>query len=369
MSQWTEVRRDFEALDKYAYLDAAAASPTPRIVAERVAAFYKTLGAHGDLAWSGWIDEREAVRERVARFVGAEPDEIAFMPNTSTGINVIVDLLEGDGAVLSADLEFPTVTLPWIHRGIPVHFVPSREGIVRPEGFLLGQAPHGATLALSHVQFANGCRIDLSTFSAIKQHRYLVISASQSCGAFPIDVRRDGVDAMAVGGHKWMCAGYGTGFVFVAKEILDRRPPKAVGWMSGDDPFAFNNRSLTILPSARRAELGCPAFGAIAALGAAVEYLDGIGIEAIASRVLELNAYLTFLLERHGFSVLSPGGSHRSGETLVALPSPRQACAFLRARGVVVTPKPQGVRISTHVYNNEADIEACIDGLVAYRNV
>jgi len=87
-----------------------------------------------------WIERRESARRRVARFIGAEPSEIAFVPNTSTGMNLIADLLEADGPVLSDELEFPAVTLPWIHRGVLVRFVPAVEGVLRLESFAEGQA-------------------------------------------------------------------------------------------------------------------------------------------------------------------------------------------------------------------------------------
>ncbi len=105
---------------------------TPRPVREAVTAFYRELEEGGDRHWDAWIEKREAVRRKVARFVGAEPDEIAFVPNTSTGINLIADLLEGDGPVLSDELEFPTVTLPWIHRGVLVRFVAGGRGRPAP---------------------------------------------------------------------------------------------------------------------------------------------------------------------------------------------------------------------------------------------
>ena len=90
-----------------------------------------------------------------------------------------------------------------------------------------------------------------------------------------------------------------------------------MGWLSGENPYAFDNRQMRILASNARSELGCPAFGPIFALGAAVEYLDGIGKDAIAERVLSLNSYLTTRLSDASFEVLSPGGEHRSGQTLV----------------------------------------------------
>jgi selenocysteine lyase/cysteine desulfurase len=364
---WHDVRGDFPGLRGKVYLNAAATSLTPRPVREAVTAFYRELEEGGDRHWDAWVDRREAARRRVARFIGADPGEIAFVANTSTGMNLIADLLEADGPVLSDELEFPAVTLPWIHRGVLVRFVPAVEGVLRLESFVEGEAPRSATIAISHVQFSNGCRQDLDACGRIKGNRHLVVCGSQSMGAFPVDVRRSRVDALACAGHKWLCAGYGAGFCFVRQELLDQRPPRAVGWMSGEDPFAFDNRRLKLLPTNARSELGCPPFAAIFALGAAVEYLAGIGIDRIAERVLALTGRLVERLARESFEVLSPGGEHRSGETLVRLPDPGRAHAFLIERGIHVTRKPEGVRIATHFYNDEGDVDACVEALVAHR--
>jgi selenocysteine lyase/cysteine desulfurase len=366
---WPEVRKDFPALERYVYLNAAAGSPIPRPVHEAVAAHFQELEAGGDLHWDAWMERRERARRRVARLVGCDPGEIAFVPNASTGINLVADLLAGEGAVLTDELEFPTVTLPWIHRGVPVHFVPAVEGVIRLESFSVADAPRAATIAISHVQFSNGCRQDLEAFGFLKAHRRLVVNGSQGLGAFPVDVRSCHVDALVSAGHKWLCAGYGAGFVFMTRELLERYPPRAIGWMSVVDPFAFDNGRYTLLDDARRAEMGCPPFAGVFALGMAAEYLLGIGLEEIADRVLSLNVYLTTRLEREGFTVLSPGGEHRSGQTLCALADPPRAVAFLQERRVLVTPKPEGVRISTHFYNDESDIDACVDALREYRKI
>jgi selenocysteine lyase/cysteine desulfurase len=357
-SLWDDVRRDFPALERSVYLNAAAASPIPRPVREAVSGFYREQEEEGDVRWDEWLGRKEETRAAVARFVGAEPSEIAFTPNTSTGINLVVDLLEGTGAVLSDELEFPTVTLPWLHRGIPVHFLPAVEGVVRLESFAIDQAPRAGTIAVSHVQFSNGCRVDLDALGAMKHGRHLVVSGSQSVGAFPIDVRRSAIDALATAGHKWLCAGYGAGFVYISRALIERCPPRAIGWLSVEDPYAFDNREYRVVAGARRSEMGCPSFAGIFALGAAVAYLEAIGVDVISSRVLELNALLTDSLERRGFTVLSPGGENRSGETLVAVKEPGRVAAALRQRGIFVTRKPQGLRVATHFYNNEADIEA-----------
>ena len=365
---WEAVRGDFPGTSGgRVYLNAAATSLTPRPVREAIASFYRELEDGGDRSWDAWMDKREAARRRVARFIGADPAEIAFVPNTSTGMNLIADLLDEDGPVLSDELEFPAVTLPWIHRDVLVRFVPAVEGVLRLESFTEGEAPRSATIAISHVQFSNGCRQDLDAFGRIKGKRHLVVCASQSLGAFPVDVRQSRIDALATAGHKWLCAGYGAGFCYIRKELLESRPPRAIGWMSGPRPFDFDNRRAEFVATNARNELGCPPFAQIFALGAAVEYLAGIGVDRIAERVLALNEFLTDGLDRESFEILSPGGAHRSGETLIRLPDPRRACEFLRERKVLVTPKPEGLRISTHFYNDERDIEACVRALVEYR--
>jgi selenocysteine lyase/cysteine desulfurase len=364
---WDDVRRDFPGLGGKAYLDAAAASPTPRPVREAVDAFHREMEDGGDRDWDVWLERREEVRRRVAAFINADPEEIAFVPNASTGMNLIVDLLEGDGAVLTGEATFPAVSLPWIHRGVQVHFMPLVEGILRLESFALSQAPRAATIAVSHVQFTNGCRQDLDAFGALKEGRNLVVAASQSLGAFPVDVRRSAIDALATGGHKWLCAGYGAGFVYIRREIVEKRPPRTIGWMSVHEPYAFDNRRANLVVENRRTEVGCPAFAQIFALGAAIDYLQSIGKDAIAERVLALNMYLTFQLGREGFEVLSPGGEHRSGQTLVSISAPERARRFLQSRGVYVTEKPEGVRIATHFYNDERDVDVCIKALVACR--
>src|SRR5260221_11647098 len=255
---WEEIRREFPGLEGKAYLNAAAASPIRRPVREAAERSYREFEAGGDEPWSEWMDRREEVRQRVARFVGAEPDEIAFVANTSSGINLIVDLLEGEGPVLSDELEFPAVTLPWIHRGVNVHFMPAVEGVLRIESFAASQAPRAATICISHVQFSNGCRQDLDAFGAIKGTRRLVVCGGQSVGAFPLDVRKSRIDALATAGHKWLCAGYGAGFVYISREMLAARPPRPICWMSVEEPYAFHNRQCRGKGTKARPELACP---------------------------------------------------------------------------------------------------------------
>ena len=121
MTNWDEIRRRFPVTEKVAYLNSAAAGPVSRASYEAAAGYYEKMMRDGDVHWNRWLADREAVRKKVAQLINAAPEEIAFTTNTSSGMNVIVDALEGCGEVISSQLEFPVTTLPWMNRRIPVH--------------------------------------------------------------------------------------------------------------------------------------------------------------------------------------------------------------------------------------------------------
>ena len=117
--------------------------------------------------------------------------------------------------------------------------------------------------------------------------------------------------------------------------------------------------------AAARTELGCPHFAGMFALGASLELMLEIGINHIQERALAMNRYLTEGLAAAGQKILSPidDESARSAETLVEVPDPPAVVARLSAQGVVVTEKPQGIRVATDFFNDEGDIDRLIDAL------
>ena len=363
---WNEIRKRFPVTEKLAYLNSAAAGPVSRPSQAAAAGYYEKMMLDGDVHWNRWLADREAIREKIARFINAEPEEIAFTTNTSSGMNVIVDALEDRGEVISSELEFPVTTLPWMHRRIPVHLLPSVDGEVRIEDVAGAMTHDTGVIALSHVQFSNGFRIAPERLGEIKGKHALVINASQSAGAFEIDVKRMKIDALCATGHKWMMSGYGSGFVYLSRELLDQSLPRAIGWLSVEHPFEMRNDEFRPRhDTAARVELGCPHFAGVFSLGAAVDLMSEIKAANIQARVLELNSLLTSQLSENGWPILSPlrNETARSAETLVEVQNAADVARHLFRRGVVVTEKPQGIRVATHVFNNEEDIERLIAGM------
>jgi cysteine desulfurase / selenocysteine lyase len=368
MINWDDIRKQFPVTENSTYLNAAAAGPLARQTMVAATEYYRQMMDDADTHWDEWLAQREEVRRKVAAFINAEPDEIALTTNTSSGMNVIVDALETHGEVISCDLEFPVSTLPWMNRRIPVHLVKSVAGELSVEDLRKAMNVRTGIICLSHVQFSNGFKINLESLGEAKGGHALVINASQSAGVFEIDVKRMKIDALCATGHKWMLAGYGSGFVYLSRELLEQTRPRAIGWLSVQDPYAMQNDELHLRhDAAARAELGCPHFSGMFALGASVDLMTSIGIRNIETRALSLNRYLTERLMESGREVLSPIKDERtrSAETLVGLDEPGRIVAQLAERKIIVTEKPQGIRVATDFFNNEADVDRLIDALKA----
>jgi cysteine desulfurase/selenocysteine lyase len=366
MINWKEIRKQFPITEKVAYLNTAAAGPLARATMDAATGYYRQMTEDADQHWDEWLARREDVRKQIAKFINAEPDEIGLTTNTSSGMNVIVDALEDAGEVISSALEFPVSTITWMHRRIPVHLVSAVDGEARIEDLTRAMTAETGIISLSHVQFANGFRIDLESLGQNKGSHQLVINASQSAGVFDIDVKRMKIDALCATGHKWMLSGYGSGFVYLSRELQARSRPRAIGWLSVEDPYAMQNSEIHLRQdAAARVELGCPHFAGIFALGASVQLLSEIGMGNIEQRALSLNRYLTEHLSEAGWRVLSPlrEEKFRSAETLVEVENPARVVADLASKGVVVTEKAHGIRVATDFFNDESDIERLLEAL------
>ena len=363
---WPSIRKQFPVTNNSVYLNTAAAGPLAESTARAGVEYYEKMMNDGDLHWDDWLERREAIRAGVARFINAEPDEIGFTTNTSSGMNVIIDALEKHGEVVSCDLEFPVTTIPWMHRRIPVHLVKSVEGVVDPDHLRSAMNTRTGIISMSYVQFSNGFRTNPEEIASIKGRHALVVNASQAAGVFEIDVKRMKIDALCTTGHKWMRSGYGSGFVYLSRELQAASHPRAIGWLSVQDPYAMRNNEVHLRHAlSARSEPGCPHFAGIFALGASVELMQSIGPANIEARSLELNRRLTTRLSEAGWRVLSPlkEEQYRSAETLVAAENQAELVKKLATKKVYVTEKPEGFRVSTDFFNNEDDIERLIKAL------
>ncbi len=360
-SLWQQIRSDFPLTKKWIYLDHASGGPLPRPVYEKSLQYYKAHFEEADLAWPKWVEKREAVRRKVARFIHAEPEEIAFTHSTSQGMNLIAELIASEGVVLTNTSEFPSSTLPWLWRSARMIFQEEEQGRISLAKLRALLSPSVKTLVTSFVQYATGFRQDLEALGKIKGSRSLVVNATQGFGAFPMDVEKSRIDFLCTNSYKWLMAGYGGGVLYIRKKWLSKFRPCSVGWRSMNHPEAMNNRRLDLKKEASRYEEGCPSFPVIFSLGAAVDYLSEIGIEKIASRILDLTAFAIKELKIKGFEVVTPQEvNNRSGIVVIKIKEAEKLCRKLLRQKIYVSARGAGIRLAPHFYNTFEEIETFI---------
>jgi selenocysteine lyase/cysteine desulfurase len=372
---WEAVRQLFPVTQHLAYLNHAGVAPISTRAAAALARYAELAMTEGALAYAERYDaEIERVRASAASWLGATPDEIAFVKNTSEGLGLVaagLDWKAGD-RVLSCDLEYPSNVYAWWSlrsRGVETVMLPGENGrlsLERVETAL--RDPKVRLLALSSVEFGSGARNDLEALGRLcRQHDVLFcVDAIQSLGVLPLDVRRCGVDFLAADGHKWLLSVEGCGLFFCARHRVESLTPRVVGWRSVIGNDDYDRYHMELQPGAGRFEEGTPNTGGIFALGAAIDLLRELEIEKIEARVLALTDRLVQGLGERGARILSPrGDAERSGIVSFALPheAPEQTTARLRERGVVVATRRGGVRASPHFYNDESDLEALLSAL------
>jgi selenocysteine lyase/cysteine desulfurase len=354
----------FPALDEQIYLNHAGIAPCSTRV---VAAMRTVLAEQTSLGSSGyrlWTERVAAVRRQAAAFIGAADDEVAFIPNTSTGLSLVAEALpwQPGEAVLVPTPDFPANVYPWWHlarRGVRVIDIPRRAGRIEVADIARALVPEARVLALSSVDFATGFAADLPAIGAFcREHALLlVVDAIQSLGVLPLDVRRCGIHALAGGAHKWLCGPQGIGLLFVERELLPRLTPPLAGWKSvtDEEDFALH---FTLRGDAAGFEPGTLNMAGIAGLGAALELLTEVGGARIRARVATLTGQLTSGLEQRGWQLASPRLEHeRAGIVAFAgAAEPKELFRHLTANAVVVALRDGRIRLAPHFANTADDV-------------
>ena len=360
---WKRLRKDFPITERWTYLDHAAAGPVPKPVHDEVKKSYWDAVHYGDVHWYAWLEKRERIREKFARFLHADASEIAFVHSTSEGMNLIADLISGEGSVLTNTLEFPSSTVPWIHQKSKVHFLKPSEGMIPVDDIKknLGQSK---ILVTSFVQYQNGFRQDLEALGKIKGKRYLVVNGTQGFGVLPIDVRKWKADFFCAASYKWFLAGHGGGILFAKKEWVRKFKPSFAGWRSREVEEDFDNRAVHLRQAASRTEYGCPSLPVIFSLGASLDYFNKIGMEAIEKRVLDLTDYALSRLTDLGLKIVTPlERKYRSGIVVFKINGALEIAKRLLNKRIFVSPRGEGLRVAPHFYNQFSDIDRLIKAL------
>ena len=318
----------------------------------------------------------ERVRSHLAAIIGGDEKEIALTSGATQGIGVVAAGLElGPGdEVLLAGNNFPANLFTWLHmrrKGVQVNILKSDERPLRPDEVASAFTPNTKVLALDWVNYSTGRRIDLAEMGQLAHERgaLFVVDGTQGVGALELNVHELPVDVIAVAAYKWLLGPYGTGFVYVREELLNRLELKVVNWLSvdgADDFDALPIEDFRLPGAARIFDIPETAnFLNLSAMEASLEFVRGVGAAAVTAHCMELLDHAAEGLQARGHVLINDDRSQ--------LPSPILAfrCrsaeetdnlyAKLKAHHVEVSLRHHRIRVSPYVYNNRDDIARLVD--------
>ncbi|MEZ4699465.1 MAG: aminotransferase class V-fold PLP-dependent enzyme [Rhodothermales bacterium] len=369
---WALVRAQYPLTHDRVYFNTGGLGPAPYPVVDTVSSLMMQLQR---LSEHGHNRIMEA-REPVARFFGVKPEEIAFLRNATEGNATIASgltfLRPGDEVIFESHAH-PGGAIPWMSRqkqqGIKVKvFEPdptsAAGNLERIEALI---TPRTRVLQVSHTTAPTGIKMPVDAMATLARDRglWFHIDGAQSAGAYPFNLREIGCDSYATSGHKWLGASHGTGVLYVREDRLDEVAPTEVGAYSDDGTFDIPDK-LEYNKTAERYEPGTRDATSVAGIVAAVEFMEMIGMEQVAAYGQGLARRLQKQLRAMaGVTVLTPeDASLSAGITTfkiekvrydelfrVLLGEHKMRCRVVTERGL------DALRVSTHIFNNEEEVD------------
>ena len=370
------VRHRFPVFERRVYINSCSQGALSDSVRGAYARYLDDWDEHG-APWEYWVSQLDAVRSRIAGLIGADEDEVAVTTSVSAGVSALASGLRFDGGrdkVVVSDFEFPTIGQIWHaqeRRGVRVEHVPAEaDGTIPLERFEAAIDERTALVAVTHICFRNGARLDVEPIAALAHERgaLLLLDAYQSVGSLPVDVRALGCDFLVGGALKYLLGSAGLAFLYCRRDLVDRFSPTATGWFADQDIFEMDIHDYSPASTARRFEAGTPPVPAIYAAIAGIELMREIGIEETEKHVRGLTELLIEGVDELGADVVTPRAPHERGAlTCVASTDAEGLVATLAKQGIVTSSRDGNLRISPHCYNAAEDIEAVLQALREHR--
>jgi selenocysteine lyase/cysteine desulfurase len=372
-----DLAHEFPVRNTHTYLNTAAQGPWPTRTAQavqQVAARSQFLQPDRAQGEPTVIDE---ARGRLAALLGVTSADLAFGPNTTFGLNVCmngIDWRTGDNLVVP-DNEFPSVQFSLT--------VPHDRGVEIRRAQWQGSGPtvadimarvDGRTRAVicSAISWDLGYRMDLEALGAAcaKAGCLLIVDGIHAVGAEHMDVKHLRLSAMSVHGYKWLMAGFGVGALYVSPEAVSRIRPTFPGPQGVEGDLMVPKFPAVWKAGAARYSAGTGNVIGSTALNASLTLIEEVGVEAIRAHNHALAGEIAAGIARRLPNAKvwrSSNPAHQSAIVVFSTGNQTSDSALvekLAAQNVIVALRPQGIRVSPHLFNTEADVRKLLDALM-----
>jgi selenocysteine lyase/cysteine desulfurase len=369
---------DFGGFEGRAWLNCAHQGPLPRVaVAEAERALADKAAPHR-IRDEAFDTVPRRLKDALGRLAGVPADQVTLGNSTSYGLHLLVQGVpwrEGD-EVLLVDGDFPATIVPWLplaDRGVRVRLLKPEGGRLEAGQLEAELTPATRLFCTSWVFSFTGHTVDLATVGGVCRRAGVtfVVNGSQAVGAVPLDLAALPVDALVSCGFKWLCGPYGTGFCWLAPDLLASLTYRPAYWLAhqGQDDLGQDSgyRLREDVGAAGWDVFGTANFLTFQPWTASVEYLLGLGIDRVAAWDQHLVDRFVGGLDPDRYELVSPGrGPARSALAVFGDHRPERNPPLhqaLTAAGVDAAFRRGRLRVSPHLYNTEADIDRALEVL------
>jgi selenocysteine lyase/cysteine desulfurase len=373
VDKFKRVRKLFPVTRKLIYFNHAAVSPVSTRAAKALERQVKEQMEYGVEREDAWEERAEKGRGLAAKLLNAKPGEVAFVKNTTEGLNLFArgfDWRKGDNVVLPR-VEFPANVYPWLSlksKGVKLKYVAEKAGRILIEDLEKAIDRRTKVVAISFVEFSSGFRNDLERIGRICKKRgvHLVVDGIQGIGALSLDVKKCNISALSAAGHKWLLSPQGTGVFYCPRSVMKKLEHPMPGWMSVKGWTDFYKFDYTLFNDSRRYESAQRNLLGLCALAESLKLIDELGIKNVEKRVLAITDYLCERLELRGFEIFS---SRREGEKSgivsfhVKGRNADRVREELRKKGIIVSAREGRLRASPHYYNSLEEVDSFVKAL------
>ena len=380
-------KADFNIAEGHTYISGAFTHPMPIAAAQAYRQWIDQRSTIGRPLNASWPDIEHpaaaasaASKAAFASLINAKPSEIGLIPNTSTGENLVVDMLgiaTNDGNVVTDALHFEGALVHLIElekRGLDLRIVMPRDGRIDMRDLERVVDDNTKLVEVSFVSMYNGFQHDLKAVCDLAHAHGALVYADiiQGVGAVPLDVWATGLDFAATATYKWLMGDFGLGFFFIREDLLDRftRPHWSYETASDTEihlsPFdPLSPTAVTYTPGADASslvQLGTTASAVAAALSVSIPYIQELGVENIQRHRQPLIDRLQVELPRLGFIPQTPIESTSPIVTFAHNDAERLRKKLSAAR-INVRVADYWMRVAPSIYNDMADVERLLEVL------
>ncbi len=372
----TSYRAEFPVVERKSYLISASLGPVS-LRARSYLDGYMDAWAEKGAPDHVWMEDIFPAMARLKRtfgaMVGADADELAITGNVSLALASIASCVDWTKRrkVIMSELDFPTdghVFLAFARLGAEIVWLPSPDGLTVPlESYRDAIDEETAIVVINRVLYRTSSLLDAKEICRMAREAgaWSVVDDFHGAGIVPVDVHDMGCDFYTAGVLKWLCGGPGGTFLYARRDLLPSLEPLLTGWMGQREPFTFDLQHLDYHPSARRFEHGTPPGPIVFIAQGGLDIITEVGPGVIREHQQDLIDYLISRADGAELPVRSPRDRNvRGGMVNIGVgANAGKICHALLERNVCTDYRGDGIRVSPHFFNIEADIDRLFDEL------